>query len=84
MIFQTVFDQWGADIKAAFANLDPIMVWGWILFFSGVAALFFLIFFTEYKRPERESMKVSLIMVIISAACFGFGLNFILTANGFW
>jgi len=84
MLSQTVFDQWAKDIQAAFANADPIMVWAWILLISGIAAFFFFIFFTEFKRAERESIKFSVITTVIASICIGLGLHFFLTASGYW
>jgi hypothetical protein len=84
MLAQTIFDQWGTDIKNFFANLDPIYAWAWVLIVCGIVALFMLILFTEFKRTERESIKFSFFALLIAAACLGFGLHLLLTYLGLW
>lgn len=84
MIFSTIFDQWGEQIKYAWEHADPVEIWGWILFSIGIVCIFLLIFFTEYKRQERDSIKFSVIIMVITAITLGFGLHLILTANGYW
>lgn len=84
MLGQTVFDTWGESIKEAIENTDPIMAWGWTLLIASIVFVFALIYFTEFKRKERESVKFSAITLVIASLLFGFGLHLILTADGLW
>jgi hypothetical protein len=86
MLFQSqnVFEQWGQQIKDAWETADWIEVWGWIIFAIGILCIVLLIIFTEYKRPERDSIKFSVIVIIIGSLCLGIGLHMILTAGGLW
>ncbi len=65
-------------------DMDYNAFWGWVLVILGVICLFLLIFFTEYKRPERDSVKFSAITVVIASILIGFGLNMVLIAGGLW
>ena len=80
----TVFDGMGESWRNFWGNLDYVAFWGWILLVLGVIFLFLLIFFTEFKRPERDSVKFTSIIIIIAAALMGIGLHMILTAGGLW
>jgi heme/copper-type cytochrome/quinol oxidase subunit 3 len=84
MIYQTIFDEWGKQIKAAIDSADPLAVTAWVLLSIGCVFLFLLIFFTEYKRKERESIKFSFITGIFAAIFFGIGLHLLLISNGNW
>jgi hypothetical protein len=77
-----VFEEWGQKIKAWWETLDPVNVWGTILLIVSISMLLVLILFTEYKREERDSMKFSLILILIIAICGGFGFHMILISNG--
>ena len=78
-----VFEEWGEKAKIWWENLDPVNVWGSILVTIGIAAFILLIIFTEYKREERDSMKFTMIILVIFALCAGFGFHMILVSNGF-
>jgi hypothetical protein len=84
MLFQTIFDEWGEQIKQAWMNADPIEIWGWILVVFGITFVALLIIFSEYKRPERDSVKFSAIIVVLASICLGFGLHLVWTASGYW
>ena len=84
MLLQTVFDQWGKQIKEAWEAMDPVEVWGWILLSIGIICVMLFIIFTEYKRPERDSIKFSVIIILFAAVFMGIGLDMILMANGIW
>lgn len=84
MLYQTVFDTWAENIKEAIENTDPIMAWGWTLLIISLVFVFALIYFTEFKRKERESVKFTAITLVIASLFFGFGLHLILTADGLW
>jgi hypothetical protein len=84
MLLQTIFDEWGEKIKIAWETADPVEIWGWIIFSIGIACVFLLIFFMEYKRQERDSIKFSVITMVIASISLGFGLHMILIANGLW
>ncbi|UYP45829.1 hypothetical protein NEF87_002114 [Candidatus Lokiarchaeum ossiferum] len=80
----TVFDGLADNWKNFWSTLDYVAFWGWILLVLGVIFLFLLIFFTEFKRPERDSVKFTSIVIIIAAALMGIGLHMVLTAGGLW
>ena len=84
MILQNAFEKFGTSIKNFFINLDPIEAWGWVLIIIGLIFVFLLVFFTEYKRPERDSIKFTTIIIILASICLGLGLHMILTASGLW
>jgi RsiW-degrading membrane proteinase PrsW (M82 family) len=88
MLFQgggeSVFERWGNAIKDAWENADPVEVWAWVIIIIGIIALFLLIFFTEYKRKERDSIKFSVITLLIASICFSLGLTMLLNAYGVW
>jgi hypothetical protein len=84
MIYATVFDEWGKAISDFFTNLDPLNAWAWILIICGIAAIFVLIFFTEFKRAERDSMKFTAIILVVASVLLGLGLHFLLTYIGLW
>jgi hypothetical protein len=83
-LLQTVFEEWGKKIKEGIANTDPVMVWAWIFLISGLIVGFLLVFFTEFKRTERESVKFSLITAVFVSILLGLGIEFMLTAYGYW
>lgn len=82
MILQTTLEKFGSSIEKFFQNLDPIEFWGSFLMVVGVFFIFLLIFFTEYKRVERDSIKFTTITIIIASICLGLGLHMLLTASG--
>ena len=84
MLLQNAFEKFGTSIKNFFINLDPIEAWGVILMIIGVIFVFLLVFFTEYKRPERDSIKFTSIIIILASICLGLGLHMILIAGGLW
>lgn len=84
MMFGTVFDRWGEAIREAWQNADWNVFWGWILIFFGLACVFLIILFTEFKRKERDSVKFSAIMTVIAAILLGFGLHLVLIGRGIW
>ena len=84
MLLQNAFEKFGTTIKNFFINLDPIEAWGWVLLIIGIIFVFFLVFFTEYKRPERDSIKFTTIIIILASICLGLGFHMILTASGLW
>ena len=84
MLLQNAFEKFGTTIKNFFINLDPIEAWGWVLIIIGIIFVLLLVFFTEYKRPERDSIKFTTIIIILSSICLGLGLHMILTAAGLW
>ena len=84
MLFQNAFEKFGASVQNFFLNLDPLEFWGGFLIVIGFIFVFLLIFFTEYKRPERDSIKFTTITIILASICLGLGLHMILTASGLW
>lgn len=84
MLLQNAFEKFGTTIKNFFINLDPIEAWGWVLIIIGIIFVLLLVFFTEYKRPERDSIKFTTIIIILSSICLGLGFHMILTASGLW
>lgn len=85
MLFQdSVFQEWGQSIREAWQNMDIVGFWGWILLVLGILTFFLLVFFTEYKRKERDSVKFTAITVIVASVLLGFGLHMILIARGIW
>lgn len=85
MLFQNnVLQKWGQAIKETFQNMDYNGFWGWILFILGILTIFILILFTQYKRPERDSVKFTAITLVIASVFLGFGLHLILIARGIW
>ena len=84
MLMQSVFEKWGEDIKLAFENADPVEVWAWVLLSIGIVCAFLLIFFSEYKRTERDSMKFTIIMVFLTSIFLGLGFDMLLTVQGKW
>jgi len=84
MLYQSAFEKFGTSIKNWFINLDPISVWGWVIISIGIVFVFLLIFFTEYKRPERDSIKFTTIIIILASFCLGLGLHMVLTSSGLW
>lgn len=80
----TVFEKWGEAIRLAWQNADWNLVWGWVLMILGLASVFLIITFTQYKRKERDSVKFTAIMTVIAAALLGFGLHMVLIGNGLW
>ena len=63
---------------------DPVLVWAWILIVIGIIFSVLLVFFTEYKRKERDSVKFTAISILIASFCLGIGLHLLLVANGNW
>ena len=84
MLMQSVFEQWANDIKTAVEAADPIEVWAWILIITGVFTVFLLIFFPEFQRAERESVKFSAISAVIAAVLLGFGFHLLLMSYNLW
>ena len=84
MLLQNALEKFGTTIKNFFINLDPIEAWGWVLLIIGIIFVLLLVFFTEYKRPERDSIKFTTIIIILSSICLGLGFHMILTASGLW
>ncbi|MCF2139146.1 MAG: hypothetical protein K9W44_03745 [Candidatus Lokiarchaeota archaeon] len=85
MLFQNnVLQEWGQSIKETFQNMDYNGFWGWILLILGILTFFLLILFTQYKRPERDSVKFTAITLILAGIFVGFGLDMILIARGIW
>lgn len=84
MLMQTVFEEWGKKIKDAIEKADPIEVWAWVLISSGIFLVFLLILFTEFKRPERDSIKFSVIIVLLASLCLGLGMHLMLLVYGLW
>ncbi|MHA1777454.1 MAG: hypothetical protein ACTSWC_11815 [Promethearchaeota archaeon] len=85
MLYQTnVLEKWGQSIKETFQNMDYNGFWGWILVILGIITLFILILFTQYKRPERDSIKFTAITLVVASVFLGFGLHMILIARGIW
>jgi hypothetical protein len=77
-----IFEDWGEKIKIWWDNLDPVNFWGIFLLVAAIVMLLFLVLFTEYKREERDSMKFSIIFIILIAVSGGFGLHMILISMG--
>jgi MFS superfamily sulfate permease-like transporter len=84
MLLQSVFSSWADSWRNFWADLDYVLFWGIIILVLGVILLFVLIFFTEFKRKERDSVKFSAIIAVIASILMAIGLNAILVANGFW
>ena len=84
MLLQSVFSSWADSWREFWADLDYVLFWGIIILVLGIICLFVLIFFTEFKRKERDSVKFSAIIAIITALLMALGINMILVANGFW
>ena len=84
MLLQNAFEKFGNSIKNFFIDLDPIEAWGVILLILGIIFVSLLVFFTEYKRPERDSIKFTTIIIILASICLGLGLHMILIAGGLW
>jgi len=84
MLYQSVFQEFAKAWRAFWQNLDYLAFWGWIILVIGALCVFALILFTEYKRKERDSVKFTAIMILVSAVFLGLGLHMILTASGFW
>ncbi|MHA1521342.1 MAG: hypothetical protein ACTSVZ_13295 [Promethearchaeota archaeon] len=80
----TIFEEWGQNFKDYWTNMDYVGFWGWVLLALGFLSFFLLLFFTEYKRTERDSVKFTAITVIISSIFFGFGLHMVLISRGLW
>ncbi len=80
----TIFEEWGQNIKDYWTNMDYVSFWGTVLITLGVLTFFLLLFFTEYKRAERDSIKFTAITVVISAIFLGFGLHMVLISRGLW
>ena len=84
MLLQSVFSKFFDTFREFWENLDYVLFWGIIILVLGIILLFVLIFFTEYKRKERDSVKFSAIIIVIASILMALGLHMILTANGFW
>ena len=84
MIFQTVFAKWGESIRDFFLYMDYNLFWGWILFVVGLASVFLLIMFTDFKRQERDSVKFTAITTVVAAFLLGFSLHLLLMGYGLW
>ena len=84
MLFQNALEKFGTSIKDFFVNLDPISAWGSIIITIGIVFILLLVFFTEYKRPERDSIKFTTIIIILASICLGLGLHMVLIASGLW
>ena len=84
MLLQSVFSNWSDSWREFWADLDYVLFWGIIILVLGIICLFVLIFFTEFKRKERDSVKFSAIIAVITALLMALGINMILVANGFW
>jgi len=84
MLFQNALEKFGTSIKNFFVNLDPLSAWGSIFITIGIVFVLLLVFFTEYKRPERDSIKFTSIIIILASICLGLGLHMVLIANGLW
>lgn len=84
MLLQSVFSGWADSWREFWADLDYVMFWGIIILILGITLLFVLIFFTEFKRKERDSVKFSAIIAVIASILMAWGLHMILTAQGFW
>ena len=84
MLFQNALEKFGTSIKDFFVNLDPLSAWGSIIISIGIVFVLLLVFFTEYKRPERDSIKFTSIIIILASICLGLGLHMVLIASGLW
>ena len=84
MLFQNAFEKFGTSVQNFFINLDALEFWGGFLVAIGFIFVFLLVFFTEYKRSERDSIKFTTIVIILASICLGLGLHMILTASGLW
>ena len=84
MIVGTIFERWGESIRTAWQTADWNIFWGWVLLVVGIASVFLIIIFTQFKRKERDSVKFTAIAGVVAAALLGFGLHMILIGRGLW
>ena len=82
MIVGTVFERWGESIRTAWQTADWIIFWGWVLMIVGIACVFLIIIFTQFKRKERDSIKFTSITTVIAGILLGFGFHMVLVGNG--
>ncbi len=81
MILQGVFEQWGQNWQDFVETADPVRIWGIVLLTLAIVCFALLVFFTEYKRPGRESVKFTAIILVLFSLFAGFGLHMILIAS---
>ncbi len=71
-------------------NVNPtssgkdLLGWGWFLIVFGIICFILLVVFTEFKRKERESMKFSIIIIILTSFSIGLGIDLLLNYSGIW